>query len=525
MEMEKRALIAVILSIIILVLYQQLFIKPAPQPQTPGAGVEKKSVRQAHDEAPIKELTSAESKPRGPHGEVLSQPVSVRQAHDDKEKFVSVETPLFKATLSSRCASFSSFELKKYKDKENAPVNILKHPDGLALCIGDEKGFYPDQLIFSISGRDLSLSENNPEGSIIFEFSSSGIFIRRTYTFRYDQYLINVRDEVSGLSSYWITLGGDFGIFEADKSFHTGPVLLKDLDRIEFKAKELETPKIIEGKIRWIALEDKYFFSGLVLMDARRAKVWKTDRPLIALEAKGPVSEYKLYAGPKEHDTLKATGLGLEHIIDFGFFSVVARPIFWILKALYKVIGNYGWAIVVLSILIRIPFTPLIAKGQKSMKKLQDLQPRLEEIRRKYKDDPKRLQMETMELYKKYRVNPFGGCLPILIQLPVFFALYKVLAIAIELRGAPFMLWIKDLSQKDPYFVLPVLMGATMIIQQVLTPSGGDPRLKKLMLFMSGAFTLLFLSFPSGLVLYWLTTNILGIIHQVYLNKQSSSAT
>ncbi|MFN3740115.1 MAG: membrane protein insertase YidC [Thermodesulfovibrionales bacterium] len=512
MEMEKRALIAVILSIIILVLYQQLFIKPPvtspplSQPQAPqtGPGVEKKEV-------PIKELAPLQPKPLN---QVSSQPI--------KEKFISVETPLFKATLSSRCASFSSFELKKFRGRDNNPVNILKHSDGLALCIGDEKGFYPDQLNFSINGRDLSLSENNPTGSIIFEYSSSGISIRRTYTFRYDHYLIDVKDEVSGLTDYWITLGGDFGIFEADKSFHTGPVILRDFDRIEFKAKELDTPKIIEGKIKWIALEDKYFFSGLVLNDATKAKVWKIDKPMIALETKGPVSEYKLYAGPKEHDRLKATGLGLEHIIDFGFFSIVARPIFWILKALYKVIGNYGWAIVVLSILIRIPFTPLIAKGQKSMKKLQELQPRLEEIRRKYKDDPKRLQMETMELYKKYKVNPFGGCLPILIQLPVFFALYKVLAIAIELRGAPFMLWIKDLSAKDPYFVLPVLMGATMIVQQVLTPSGGDPRQKKLMLFMSGAFTLLFLSFPSGLVLYWLTTNVLGIIHQIYLNKQSS---
>lgn len=504
MEMEKRALIAVILSIIILVLYQQLFIKPVPQGQAPQAPVEKK-------EAPVRELAPLQTKPLS---QAISQPV--------KERFISVETPLFKATLSSRCASFSSFELKKYKDKENAPVNILKAPDGLALCIGDEKGFYPDQLNFSINGRDLSLSEKNPEGSIVFEHSSSGISIRRTYTFRYDQYLIDVRDEVSGLPSYWITLGGDFGIFEPDKSFHTGPVILKDLDRIEFKAKELDTPKIIEGKIRWIALEDKYFFSGLVLSGASKARVWRTDKPMVAIEAKGPVSEYKLYAGPKEHDRLKATGLGLEHIIDFGFFSIVARPIFWILKSLYKIIGNYGWAIVALSILIRIPFTPLIARGQKSMKKLQELQPKLEEIRRKYKDDPKRLQLETMELYKKYKVNPFGGCLPILIQLPVFFALYKVLAIAIELRGAPFMLWIKDLSQKDPYYVLPVLMGATMIIQQVLTPSGGDPRQKKLMLFMSGAFTLLFLSFPSGLVLYWLTTNILGIIHQIYLNRQTS---
>lgn len=505
MEMEKRVLIAVILSIIILVLYQQLFIKSIPQPQPPEKApeVEKK-------EAPIKEIF--------PFQPEVSKDALIRPI---KEEFISVDTPLYRATLSSRCASFSSFELKKYRDKDNNPVNIIKNPDGLALCIGDDRGFYPDQLIFSTRGKDLLLSENNPEGSIIFEYSSQGLSIRRTYTFRYDRYLINVKDEISGLSDYWITLGGAFGIFETDSSFHTGPVILKDLDRIEFEEKDIDKPRIIEGRIKWIALEDKYFFSGIVAGNSTKAKVWKTDRAMIALQAKGPVSEYSVYAGPKEHDRLKELGLELEHIIDFGFFSIVARPIFWILKALYKVIGNYGWAIVVLSILIRIPFTPLISKGQKSMKKLQELQPKLEEIRKKYKDDPKRLQIETMELYKKYKVNPFSGCLPILIQLPVFFALYKVLAIAIELRGAPFMLWIKDLSQKDPYYVLPVLMGATMIIQQVLTPSAGDPRQKKLMLFMSGFFTILFLSFPSGLVLYWLTTNVLGIIHQIYLNRQT----
>ncbi|MCX7792897.1 MAG: membrane protein insertase YidC [Thermodesulfovibrionales bacterium] len=503
--MEKRVLIAVVLSLLILVLYQQLFIKPVSTPQAPETGPVKK------EEAPVREIVPLQRTPGA-----LGMPV--------KEQLISVDTPLYRATLSSRCASFSSFELKKYRDKAGNPVNILKHADGLALCIGDDSGFYPDQLIFSIRGKDLLLSENNPSGSIVLEYSSSGISIRRTYTFRYDSYLIDIKDEVSGLQNYWVTLGGDFGIFEVDSSFHTGPVILKDIDRMEFKAKDLDAPRIIEGRIKWIALEDKYFFSGLVPVkegsQTYRTKVWRTDKPLIALEARAPLNEYKLYAGPKEHDSLKALGLGLEHIIDFGFFSIVARPIFWILKSLYKVIGNYGWAIVILSVLIRIPFTPLITKGQKSMKKLQELQPRLEELRKKYKDDPKRLQMETMELYKKYKVNPFGGCLPILIQLPVFFALYKVLVIAIELRGAPFMLWIKDLSEKDPYYVLPVLMGATMIIQQVLTPSAGDPRQKKLMLFMSGAFTLLFLSFPSGLVLYWLTTNVLGIIHQLYLNRQ-----
>lgn len=524
MEMGKRALIAIVLSIIILVLYQQFFLKPGPQVPEPQRA--QKEIKDKNS-APGQALTNTFAFPSDSSREI--QPVINRSKQI--EQFITVDTPLYRARLSSRCGSFSSFELKKYLDRNGKPVNLLKQPDGLALCIGDEKGFYPEQLNFSIKGKDLSLSEGNPSGMVVFEYYGEGVSIRRTYTFRYNQYLIDIKDEVKGLSQYWVSLGGDFGIFERDRAFHTGPVVLKDLNRIEFKEKGLESPKYLEGKIKWIALEDKYFFSALIPSSHQgTVKVWLDGKPKVAMlvtnqgsqaggEGIGGINEYKLYAGPKEHDSLKSLGLGLEHIIDFGFFSIVARPLFWILKALYKAIGNYGWAIVVLSILIRIPFTPLIIKGQKSMKKLQELQPRIEELRKKYKDDPKRLQQETMELYKKYKVNPFGGCLPILIQLPVFFALYKVLAIAIELRGAPFIFWIKDLSQKDPYYVLPILMGASMIIQQIITPSAGDPRQKRLMLFMSGFFTLLFLSFPSGLVLYWFTTNIVGILHQLYLNR------
>ncbi len=517
--MEKRALLAVVLSIIILVLYQHFFLRPLPQTPPPDGGTPKVTAPEK------KEDTKADIKP----GLILNSTGGKVTAGGEVtvgvEQKVSVDTPLYRAIISSRCGSFNSFELKRYPDREGRPVNLLKNPDGLALCIGDDKGFYPDELNFSIKGSDLVLSKDNPSGTIVLEYLSPGLSIRRTYKFNYNSYLIEVRDELAGLEEYWVTLGGEFGISEPDKSFHTGPVILKDLERIEFKEKDIRDQEIIEGRIKWIALEDKYFFSGIVPSSPQtKVKLWVSGRPMIALLQKGPVNEYKVYAGPKEHDSLKALGLGLEHIIDFGFFSIVARPLFWILKALYNVTGNYGWAIVLLSILIRIPFTPLIARGQKSMKKLQELQPRLEEIRKKYKDDPKRLQMETMELYKKYRINPFSGCLPILIQLPVFFALYKVLYIAIELRGAPFILWIKDLSQKDPYYVLPLLMGATMIIQQAITPFAGDPRQKRLMLFISGVFTILFLTFPSGLVLYWLMTNILGIIHQLYINKRLKSA-
>ncbi len=505
--MEKRAFIAILLSIIIIVLYQYFFIKP------PSQLPEKRSISQ-------KEEFLKEEKT--PEKDIKVEKKLLSSVHTyGEEKEVSVETDLYSMVISSRCASIKSFVLKRYNDKDGMSVRLLKMPDNLPLCIGDKDGYHPEIYNFRIIGKNLTLSSINPSGEILFSYDSGSVSIRRTYRFTYDDYRIMIKDEVKGVNGYWVTLGGDIGIFDRrESSFHVGPVILKDVDRLEYDEKDIKNhQQIVHGRINWIALEDKYFFSAIVpLKPVDTAMVFMKEKPMVSLRFDLSENEYIFYAGPKEHDRLKAYGVGLEHIIDFGFFSIVARPIFWILKGINKVVGNYGWSIVILSILIRIPFTPLITKGQKSMKKLQELQPKLEELRKRYKDDPKALQRETMELYKRYKVNPLGGCLPILIQLPVFFALYKVLSITIELRQAPFILWIHDLSQKDPYYVLPILMGITMIVQQAITPSGGDPRQKKLMLFMSGFFTILFLSFPAGLVLYWLTTNVLGIIHQYYLN-------
>ncbi|MEF9426342.1 MAG: membrane protein insertase YidC [Candidatus Mariimomonas ferrooxydans] len=289
-----------------------------------------------------------------------------------------------------------------------------------------------------------------------------------------------------------------------------------------------------KGDILWIAQEDKYFTSALVSVNRDNdAVIWmweKDGRNItrgaeIAYKVTGKKGEFLLYAGPKKYDILKTLGIGLEHIVDFGFFSIISKPLFWVLMLFYNIIGNYGWAIILLTIVVRIPFIPLVHKGHKSMKKLQAVQPHMAAIKEKYKKDPQKLQKETMALYKKHKVNPMGGCLPMLIQLPVFFALYKILLIAIELRGAPFILWITDLSEKDPYYIFPIVMGLSMVIQQKMTPSGMDPRQAKMMMLMPIFFTFLFLSFPSGLVIYWLTSNLLSITQQYFDNKRAKRST
>jgi YidC/Oxa1 family membrane protein insertase len=234
---------------------------------------------------------------------------------------------------------------------------------------------------------------------------------------------------------------------------------------------------------------------------------------------------YSLYLGPKDYSLLKAQNLGLENAIDFSRFRLLtwlAILLLTILKFLFGYVHNYGVAIIILTILIKVIFWPLGNKSYKSMKEMQKLQPKMAALREKYKDDKARLNQETMALYKAHKVNPLGGCLPMVAQIPVFFGLYNALLYAIELRHSPFFWWIQDLSAKDPYYITPIIMGATMFLQQKMTPSGGDPTQAKIMLFMPIIFTFMFLNFPSGLVIYWLFNNIISIGQQMHINKQRS---
>ncbi len=243
------------------------------------------------------------------------------------------------------------------------------------------------------------------------------------------------------------------------------------------------------------------------------------DNPILFVEG-SPTLTLGGYVGPKEYETLKAIHPELTDVIEYGFFTFIAKPMFRALLALYHWIGNWGWAIVALTIIIRIILFPLTLKGMLSMQKLKDLAPKIKEIQQKYKGDPQKLNAHMMQLYKKYKVNPMGGCLPMLIQIPIFFAIYRVLLNAIELKGAPWILWITDLSSKDPYYVLPVLMGLTMFIHQKITPTTiTDPMQKKIFTYLPIVFTFFFLTFPAGLTLYWFTNNILSIIQQLIVNK------
>jgi YidC/Oxa1 family membrane protein insertase len=535
--MEKRTLLAIFLSILVLMVFSYL---------TPQRPVKKKFTPQ-----PVEEQKEIERQKPSQYEDIVIQ-VPAQEISQEKE--VKIETDLYSAVLTTRGGTIKQWELKNFIEKDKRIT--LVSPDApippISIIPVTQSNRLPPKYNYFLSlDKDTIVlnNENKKETLTFFHIDPSGLTIKKSFTFYHNNYKVDVVTEVIGAESYYVVLGSRFGIYNEKGAWvHIGPVLLKDSEKIDIDRDNIEGISFIRriagakskdevthrGNISWIAQEDKYFTSALASLSGdKEVKIWrwgdegtnkKKGNVEIAYRVDGQRGEFLLYAGPKKFEILKGLGVGLEHIIDFGAFSIIARPLFWILKFFYKIIGNYGWAIVLLTIVVRIPFIPLLNKSQKSMKKLQELQPKMAAIKERYKKDPQKMQREMMELYKKHKVNPLGGCLPILIQLPVFLALYKILLIAIELKGAPFILWITDLSAKDPYYILPITMGITMVIQQKMTPSSMDPKQAKIMMFMPVIFTFMFLSFPAGLVLYWLVNNVLGIIQQFYINKKSKKA-
>ncbi len=529
--MDKRTLIAIAIAFAIIIAYQIIYskyFKPEPQKIQKQAQVQEKEDSPVPVEAP----------------EPFQTDTIVPENIPFEEKEIRVETEFYSAIFTTRGATLKHYSLKSYKDKEGNNIVLLNEPGTIpALSIGSKDDFNLSHVNFDVSipsgARDIVLDKNKNTDSLIFVYSNSGALVKRTFTFYYDEYKIDIKDETSGLHDYWITLGTDFGMYDTKSRYtHVGPVLLEQSSRETFNTQGMKEAETFKEGVKWIAQEDKYFFAALVPTSSiKEARVWPgKDSTIIALRGKAGIDSFILYAGPKEQETLEKIGVGLEHIIDFGFFSIIARPIFWLLKFFYKIVGNYGWAIIIVTIILRVPFIPLFEKSQKSMKKMQEMQPRMAELKEKYKKDPQKMNKEMMELYRKHKINPVSGCLPLLLQLPIFFALYKILLSAIELRGAPFILWIKDLSAPDALFghipsmipliggfavgPLPIVMGISMFIQQKMTPTTADPRQAKLFMFMPLVLTFVFLNFASGLVLYWFVSNLLSIGQQFYTNRK-----
>jgi len=466
-------------------------------------------------------------------------------------KDIKVETLLYSAIFNTKGGALKSFKLKNYRNSlgEDSKlvelVNLNEDTDyPLGVSFPKSSVDIDPNMIFRTDETSLDLTKKMNEKKLIFTRSFPGeIKIEKIYTFYPEKYLfdldVNVENLSKGIIKESALLSWNQYVdpeIKIDSYSHEGPVFyLKDKIHTE-KIKKLGPPEVFGPDVSWGGFESKYFIASSIPQQPTLTNlvISKDSRSLVSVNLEGPKNiilpgqsgtfKYALYLGPKDYNVLKVEGVGLENSINFGsWIKWLALPLLACLKFIYQYIHNYGLAIIIVTLLVKIIFWPLGNISYKSMKGMQKLQPKINEIREKHKGDKQKVNQEVMALYKAYKVNPMSGCLPMLIQIPVFFGLYKTLLYSIELRHAPFLFWIQDLSAKDPYYITPIIMGATMFLQQKMTPQpGGDQMQAKLMQWMPIIFTFMFLNFPSGLVIYWLFNNILSIGQQYYVNKRAT---
>jgi YidC/Oxa1 family membrane protein insertase len=483
----------------------------------------------------------------------------VIQKVDEKE--IEVDTPLYRAVFSNVGPTIRSFKLKRYHqatDPDSPFIELVsleeEMGDFLRMTFDNQSATQDGKLVYQADHDFVRVGPESSSRALIFHtITPNGISIDQTFRFYPDQYIIDL--DINVINQSGEPVKGTFGAHlkalppKEKKSYYSyvGFVLLLNDKLEEVKIEDASEEKIIQGHLDWVAYEDDYFisavipeepfkaiFTGRALSSGLLEGSYQT--PSISLNPSSQVSSrYTLYLGPRDLGILKQLGKKLDRAVYFGWTDIIARPLLYVLRFFNQYINNFGVSIILLTVLIKILFWPLTHKSYKSMKQMQKLQPRMAKIREKHKNDKQKMNTEMMALYKTFKVNPMGGCLPMVIQIPVFFALFRLLGNSIELRHAPFALWINDLSAPDRLFnfpfeipfmeppygipVLTLLMGASMFVQQKMTPTPGDPTQAKIMMFLPIIFTFMFINFPSGLVLYWFINNILSIGQQYRIHK------
>ncbi len=531
--MEKRLILAIVLSFLVLVLYQAIFLRNRPQPE-PG--------EQPQKPVELEEIAPALKRPEAKKESLPVLPAEVEEARAQAEEKVVVETSLYQAVWSNRGASLRSWRLKTHRDENGEDLELVS---GRAV----QAGKYPFSLETQDADLDLAANDSlyvpsvlrlnlrdGEKGEVKFYYSDGNtIIIEKIFVFAGGTYAFDVRMSVwkDGREVEPRLLWGP-GIgnpLPSDKRHQFGggsgvAVLAANrVYRLDERKVKPETSAV--NFADWAAYEDNYM-AALFLTPGQRgsARIQQEGGDQQAAFFFLSVSRpERAYIGPKESNRLKEFGHGAKKIINFGFFGAIAEVLLVSIQFVHKFIPNWGFSIIILTLLIKILFFPLTYSSTKSMAKMQELQPKIKALRAKYKkakqDISQRRQMneEMMRLYKEHGINPAGGCLPILIQIPVFWGFFRLLVIGIEFRHSPFILWINDLSVKDPYYVTPILMGATQFISQKMTPTSADPAQARIMLIMPVIMTVFFMNFQSGLVLYWLTNNVLQIGQQYIMNR------
>lgn len=533
--MEKRLLLAIVLSFLVLVLYQILFVKKPPTPEQASESIQEVGEKPS-PEIPQKAPPSLAPKPEKPSEVKPIQPV-----REEREEGILVETSLYQALWSNRGAVLKSWKLKKHKDdnKENLELvssrsqDINIYPFSLQT---DDPSFDDaiNNALFSFSSPKLGLKEGENR-ELRFQFADDqGNRVEKILLFQDGKYTfettINVWKNGQKIESSLLwgpSLGNPTP--ESEKSRFGGGkgmavMLANKVHHLDERKHKPE--RSIFNFVTWAAYEDNYF-TALFLTSPQKSQATFLrkdieETPSFFLSFASP---QKAYIGPKDFYALSEFGYGAKNLIRFGFFGWIAQILLRAIKFIYGFIPNWGFSIIILTIIIKILFFPLTYSSTRSMARMQELQPKIKALRAKYKKPKQDIAMrrkmneEMMKLYKEHGINPAGGCLPMLVQIPIFWGFFRLLVVSIEFRQSPFIFWINDLSVKDPYYVTPILMGITQFISQKMTPTSADPTQQKMMLIMPVIMTIFFMNFQSGLVLYWLTNNVLQIGQQYIMNR------
>jgi len=553
---QGRIILAIALSFLVFLVWDYFFIEKIPPEQ------HLTEQQEAAQSSPVDEKIPAKTPPptETPTPLQPSTPIAETTQAPEGAREILIKTPLYEATISEKGAVITSFTLMDYREEvdPDAPLKALVSPDnrlgtlwaGLSEVPGDSvRGYYRTDApldTITIDGEVQSLN-------FIWR-SPQGVLVEKRFTFQPDSYVIDydVTVKNNGSAPFQDRLAVTLTQAGADAPRgygFVGPSGYIDGRLEQIKPKEFDEKGNLTGKIDWAAIQDRYFMKAVLpktdqnstMRLAVQDETVMTNTLFTGMETFNPGSEksffYQAYIGPKSLKILNEMGGSLVRAVNFGMFDILAKPCLWVMNFIYdNLISNYGVAIILLTLMTKIILWPLGQKSYKSMNAMKKLQPLMTEIREKYKDDKQRQNQEMMALYRTYKVNPMGGCLPMLLQIPVFFALYRMLYEAIELRHAPFFGWINDLSAPDRLFslgvaipfmeppygipVLTLIMGATMLLQQKMQPPMGDATQAKMMMLMPVIFTFIFINFSAGLVLYWLTNNVLSIGQQYYTQKK-----
>jgi len=545
--MEKRVLLAIFLSFLVLWMYQAMFVKQVPPPKArpvaagetaPGGGA-------------VVPGDSA-TKTLGATPEPAAPPAVATLVSEAVERELVVETRVVRAVLSNRGGVIKSWTLKHYKDVGGQPLELVpqilpeRAPRPFTLRTDDEAA--NAQLrgaLFRISAAGPVLDATGAPTRVVLDYQdAAGLLARKEIAFEPDSFVIRLSATVVAAGRtfnptiVWGPALGDAASGESSRYSQKPEGILYRAGKVERHApKNLAEQPVQEGTFLYGGVDDQYFISAALPTAAARLEYQPITLPVPGkpgasaelvswgIRVAKSASSVRFFVGPKDFDLLKAVDPQFVLVINFGMFSVLAVPLLSALKSINGYVGNYGWSIIILTVLINLLMFPLRHKSVVSMRKMQEIQPEIKAIQDRYSklkaSDPGRQKMNTelMNLYRERGVNPASGCLPMLLTMPVLFAFYSLLSQAIEIRAAPFGLWIKDLSVYDPLYITPIVMGATMVWQQRITPSTVDPAQQKMMMLMPIVFMVMFLWAPSGLVIYWLVSNLLAIGQQYATNR------